>query len=150
MMRTLALLFLAGCAGAAAPANPPDFPQPAPPTAADPSQRGGADAVDASTAGLEKPVVVSRTPLVLTKDAVKYHIQGVALVKCVVELDGSLSACRIVKGLPFLDEAILSSISNWKCEPATYQGHPQRVEMTFAIRVGAPQAAPAAGSAASQ
>ena len=63
------------------------------------------------------------------------RVSGVALAKCVINLDGSLSDCKIMKGLPYMDQAILESLKGWRYTPVMYQGHPQRVEMVIPIRL---------------
>jgi protein TonB len=66
------------------------------------------------------------------------RVGGLALVKCVVNLDGSVSDCHIMKGLQYMDAQILEAARSMKYSPVIYQGHPQRVEMIIPIRVPTP------------
>jgi protein TonB len=119
-----------------------DSPSDAPHDAAD----SGAPGVSPTTVvrfgpGVAKPVLVSQAPMVFTREAYEHNVGGIALVKCIIELDGSVSQCRIVKGLPYMNEAILGSVSRWRYTPVLYKGHPQRVEMVIPVRVHPPAAA---------
>jgi protein TonB len=85
-----------------------------------------------------KPSVVRPPEIVPSKEALAMKVGGVALVKCVINLDGSLTDCRLVKGLPYMDEQLLRAARSMKYTPVIFQGHPQRVEMVFPIRVPTP------------
>ena len=58
-----------------------------------------------------------------------------ALVKCVITTDGSLTNCRIIKGLPFLDKAILEVLPYWKFTPVMFQGRPVSVEYVIPVKI---------------
>jgi hypothetical protein len=83
----------------------------------------------------EKPELVHKAPLFYSKEAAAIGVRGVALVRCIIELDGSLSECSIIKGLPFMHDEILASLEAWKYTPVVYCGHPQRVEMVIPVRL---------------
>jgi protein TonB len=85
--------------------------------------------------GMQKPSVASPADIRCSKDAIAMHVSGVALVKCTVNLDGSLSDCHINKSLPHMDEEIMRGLKTMKFTPVMYQGHPQRVEMSFPLRI---------------
>ena len=87
-------------------------------------------------AGMERPPqYLTQTTPIYTKEAMAMHVTGVALVKCVINLDGSLSDCRITKSIPYMDAAILESLRSWKFTPVMYQGHPQRVDYIITYRI---------------
>ena len=58
-----------------------------------------------------------------------------------IDLDGRLCNCRMLHGLPYMDDVILSSLNTWKYTPVLYKGHPQRVYMVIPVRLSAPTAA---------
>jgi outer membrane biosynthesis protein TonB len=87
---------------------------------------------------MKKPRLLFSAPIAYSEKAAALSVSGVALVKCVIELDGFMSDCRIVKGLPFLNDQILASVQTWKYTPITWCGHPQRVEMIVPIRMRPP------------
>jgi protein TonB len=89
-------------------------------------------------AGMVEPRLLTKTEVTYSSQAWAMRVGGVALARCIIELDGSLSSCRISRGLPYMDEAILNSLRGWRYTPVLYQGHAQRVEMVITIRVPAP------------
>jgi protein TonB len=89
---------------------------------------------------MEAPTLLSRAPLMYTDEAQASNVHGIALVKCIINLDGSVSDCTIVKGLPYMDAALLASVQQWKYTPINWCGHTQRVQMIIPIRV-TPEAA---------
>jgi protein TonB len=84
---------------------------------------------------MERPKLLSNRPPTLTPEAKAANIQGLAIVKCVINLDGSLSNCRLIKGLQFLDKAILEAVSTWRYTPVTFQGRPVTVEYIIQVKV---------------
>jgi hypothetical protein len=91
---------------------------------------------------MNKPALLAKAPIVYTKEADAHQVTGVALVKCVIELDGSLGDCRIKRGLPYMNEQILASLEHWSYTPVVWCGHPVRVEIVIPIRLGPGQARP--------
>jgi protein TonB len=63
------------------------------------------------------------------------HSQGVALAKCIVNLDGSLSDCRIEHSVPFMDEPVLEMLRGTRYTCAIFESHCQRVKMTIPVRI---------------
>jgi protein TonB len=99
---------------------------------------GSGTEIIAFGAGMQKPTLLTTPSVTYSKEAMAMKVGGVALVKCVINLDGSLTGCKIIKGLPYMDQQILESLRSWKYTPVTYQGHPQRVEMIIPFRVPTP------------
>jgi protein TonB len=90
-------------------------------------------------AGMVAPRLVAKTEVTYSAKAWAMKIGGVALARCTIELDGTLSDCRITRPLPYMDDAILEALRAWRYTPVFYQGHPQRVIMTIPIRVATPR-----------
>src|SRR5260370_12419523 len=89
-------------------------------------------------AGMQKPTLLTTPAVIYSKESMAMKVGGVALVECAVNLDGTLTDCKIMNGLPYMDQQILESLRSWKYTPVTYQGHPQRVEMIIPFRVPTP------------
>jgi len=66
------------------------------------------------------------------------HVEGRAILKCVVTTDGSLENCRVLKGLPGMDEAILAAVLQWRHSPALFEGRPVKIQYVVVINVVAP------------
>jgi protein TonB len=93
-----------------------------------------------AAAMLRKPPLTRVPEVFYSDDALAKKVGGIALVKCVVELDGSTSDCRIVKGLPYMNSAILQTASNLRfAGPVLFCDRPQRVEMIIPLRIPRPR-----------
>lgn len=88
--------------------------------------------------GMNRPSLLSQTSPKYSREAAAAKVSGLMLVKCVITLSGSLRNCRIVKGLPFMDQAVLAALSTWQYSPIVYQGHPVSVEYVIPVRLVAP------------
>lgn len=89
--------------------------------------------------GLERPTLLVKTEVTYPARAWAMRSGGVVLATCVINLDGSLSNCRITHSVPGMDEPVLLSLKNWRFTPVVYHGHPQRVLMTIPIRIPTPE-----------
>jgi periplasmic protein TonB len=89
-------------------------------------------------AGMVKPEMLQKPDIRWSKEAFAMHIGGVALLKCTINLDGTVSDCKITKGLPYMDQQILEAVKTMRYSPIMYQGHPQRVEMVIPLRIPSP------------
>jgi protein TonB len=86
-----------------------------------------------------KPTVLKQPTVTYSKEAMAMRQGGVALVKCIVNLDGSLSDCVIQKGVPYMDQQILQMTREFRYSgPVTFQGQPVRVTMIIPFRIPAP------------
>ncbi len=90
--------------------------------------------------------VVSPVPLIspkpaYTSDAMRAKIQGVVLLQCVVESDGSVNRCSVARSLDRtfgLDQEAIRAAQRWRFRPGTRLGEPVAVqvgiEMSFTLR----------------
>jgi TonB family protein len=70
-----------------------------------------------------------------TREARQAKIAGTVIAKCVVTTSGSLTGCKIIKGLPHLDGAVLSALAASRYSPITYEGRPVNVEYVFTLKL---------------
>jgi protein TonB len=84
------------------------------------------------------PGLVSGPPLEYTQQAIEREIEGTMLVECVVSVDGTVHACKVLKGLPFMDRAVVQNLEQRRYKPATLAGKPLEVQYTFTIRLKLP------------
>jgi protein TonB len=85
--------------------------------------------------GMNRPELVSKVDPEYTKEAREASVEGLILAKCVIQTDGSLKRCRIVKSLPTMDQAVLSALAQWRYTPVVYQGKPVAVEYVIPVRL---------------
>ncbi len=124
-------------------AAPPTPPQPEPPavTAAAPPP-----AVAAPTRptvlpfgeGMTRPSSISADEIQFTREAREAKVSGTMIVRCLITTEGSLQNCRIMKSVPMMDQAVLSSLARHQGAPVMYQGHAVAVEYTYTIRLKSP------------
>lgn len=88
--------------------------------------------------GMKRPVLVSKVDPLYTREARDANVEGTILAKCVIGTDGALRRCRIMKGLPLMDEAVLRALSQWRYTPVLYQGRPAAVEYLIPVRLVLP------------
>ena len=87
---------------------------------------------------ITRPRLLRQVPPVYTAEAMEKHVEGRAILKCVVTTDGSLENCRVLKGLPGMDEAILAAVLQWRYSPALFEGRPVKIQYVVVINVVAP------------
>jgi protein TonB len=73
-----------------------------------------------------------------TREALEAKIEGKVIARCTITVDGRLTECRILKGLPFLDRAVLSTLAEQRYTPVRYQGHAKEVFYTLTFRFELP------------
>ena len=108
-------------------------------TAVPPGPPFGEGAVLPCGAGVTLPQVLKERKPSYTSEAMRAKIQGSVEVEAVVDIDGTISAARIVRSLdPQLDEQALNAVRDWRFAPGTMNGKPVPVlitiELTFTIR----------------
>ncbi|WP_309891635.1 TonB family protein [Archangium sp.] len=86
---------------------------------------------------MTRPQRVSGREPQLTEQARAERVRGTALVRCVVRRDGRVTDCKLLNGLPYMDQELLEAVSTWHVTPATAQGQPVDVEYTFVVRISA-------------
>lgn len=86
---------------------------------------------------MTRPQRVSGREPQLTEQARAERVRGTALVRCVVLRDGRVTGCKLLNGLPYMEEELLEAVSTWRVTPITTQGRPVDVEYTFVVRISA-------------
>jgi protein TonB len=88
---------------------------------------------------MQKPSISHPPEITFSKEARAMRVGGLALLECVLNLDGSVSDCSIKKGLQYMEPQLLEAARSMRFSgPVMYQGHPQRVKLTIPIRVPTP------------
>ncbi|MFL5344754.1 MAG: energy transducer TonB [Hyalangium sp.] len=119
----------AACASCTALTNLP--PMPAEPT--------GEETLPFSMGTMTPPKLVSGAPLQYTREALEAQVHGLLIAKCVITREGDVENCRIIKGLPHMEEAVLSALKTRHYTPVTYQGRPISVSYIFNVQLELPR-----------
>ncbi|PTL77530.1 TonB family protein [Vitiosangium sp. GDMCC 1.1324] len=89
--------------------------------------------------GMPRPVEVEGKDIVYTREALSARVEGTMLVRCVITKKGSVENCRVIKGLPHMNEAVVQALQSRTYKPITLQGKTVAVDYTFSIRLVAPR-----------
>ena len=84
------------------------------------------------------PSMISGPAPEYTPDAIDRGIEGTMQVRCVVSAQGTVRGCRVVKGLPFMNAAVIDALERRRYKPALANGKPVDVFYTFNIRLKLP------------
>jgi serine/threonine-protein kinase len=114
---------------------PPETATPAPAPAPPQPQAGGVMHMEE---GMTRPSRVSGGNPVYSREAIEAKSAGTVVAKCVISESGSVSSCRIIKGIPFMDGPVLAALQSWKYTPAQYQGKAVSVEMPVTLKLVPP------------
>lgn len=114
------------------------FLQQAPPTQAADAVSWPIPGVERPGDGVTSPVLVHETKPNYTPEAMRARVQGLVVMECVVEVDGSVGPVRVRRSVePSLDDAAVRTLKQWRFKPGTKDGTPVRVaiivEMSFTL-----------------
>jgi periplasmic protein TonB len=91
--------------------------------------------------GVEIPQLVRQVKPSYTSEAMRAKVQGVVLLECVVQTDGSVGNCSVQRSLDQafgLDQEAIKAARQWQFRPGRRQGEPVPVlvtiELTFTLR----------------
>ncbi|HZI08933.1 MAG TPA: TonB family protein [Myxococcus sp.] len=89
--------------------------------------------------GMTPPNLVSGPNVDYTPQALVAGVEGTMLVKCVITLEGKVRNCRVIKGLPHMDEAVVDALESRHYRPVTFQGRAVSVSYVFTLRFKRPR-----------
>ncbi|MES1240753.1 MAG: energy transducer TonB [Acidobacteriota bacterium] len=108
----------------AAPVVPVVAPPP-PPVNDAPIQVGGA---------VMKPEVVFRTEPRYTELARKARVEGVVVIRAIIDERGNVTDVQLLRGQPMgLDQAAMEAVRTWRFKPATLHGNPVKVYFNLTV-----------------
>jgi serine/threonine-protein kinase len=77
-------------------------------------------------------------PIQYTPEALAAKVEGTLSVKCTLAPSGRLENCEVLKGLPFMDKAVLDSLASRRYKPLSLDGAPISVDYIFDVRLKLP------------
>lgn len=89
--------------------------------------------------GMTPPTQVRTTPIEWTPAARAAGVEGTLIAKCVITTEGEVRDCRVIKGLPHMNEAVVDALESWRYRPVTYQGKAVSVSYVFTLRLRLPR-----------
>ncbi|RYZ38144.1 MAG: energy transducer TonB [Myxococcaceae bacterium] len=89
--------------------------------------------------GMSRPEMLSGAQFSYTREAQLAGVEGLIVARCVITAEGTVRDCRILKGLPHMNDAVLSALASRQYQPMTFQGRPVNVSYTFNINLKMPR-----------
>lgn len=105
----------------------------APPTPAPPAQRPAPTVVRPGFQGIREPKRISGSPPEYPVFARTAKIQGTVILEAVIDEHGEVGRIKVLKPLPFLDQAAISAVQQWRYTPTLLNGVPVSVLMTITV-----------------
>jgi TonB family protein len=93
--------------------------------------------------GMTRPELLSGEDPVYTKEALEERVQGLAIIKCVITAEGTVTSCRIIKPLVHMEQSLLKALESRRYKPVLYKGKPIAVDYVFNIKLTLPEPKPA-------
>jgi len=91
------------------------------------------------TAGMSRPVRIAGGDPRYTNQALAAKVSGTMVVRCIIELDGSLSACKVLKPVAHMEQATLDALAGHRYRPIMFEGRPRRVSYVFNFNFVSPK-----------
>ncbi|MCP3141057.1 energy transducer TonB [Pyxidicoccus xibeiensis] len=89
--------------------------------------------------GMTPPVLLGGQHIDYTPQALAARVEGTLVAKCVITVEGRVRDCKVLKGLPHMDEAVLDALHSRRYRPVTFQGRPVSVSYSFTLRLSLPR-----------
>jgi periplasmic protein TonB len=106
------------------PAPPPPPPPPAPAAWREPYRVGG---------DVKEPRIVSLVQPRYPSTALRARVQGTVVLEATLNENGTVDAIKVVSGHPFLLNAAIDAVKQWRYEPTLLNGHPVAVVLTAIV-----------------
>lgn len=88
---------------------------------------------------MTRPVFISGPEPTYTQRALEQEVAGLMVVKCVLTAEGTVRDCRVLKGLPHMDSAVVDALEHRRYKPATQNGKPVEINYVFKLNLEVPR-----------
>jgi protein TonB len=89
--------------------------------------------------GMTPPVPLDRRNIDYTPEARMAQVEGTLIARCVITVEGQVRECKVIKGVPHMNQAVVDALQSWRYRPVMYQGRPVSVSYVFTIRLKMPR-----------
>jgi protein TonB len=83
---------------------------------------------------IRPPVKVKDAAPVYPEIARAARVQGIVILEATIDASGRVSATRLLRSVPLLDEAALAAVRQWVFTPTRLNGEPTAVIMTVTVQ----------------
>jgi len=80
------------------------------------------------------PKLIQKVPPVYPEAARKARVEGVVILEATTDTYGRISAVKVLRGIPLLDQAAVDALRQWVYEPVVIDGKPQPVTFTVTMQ----------------
>lgn len=88
---------------------------------------------------MARPMQLSGHDPIYPSEARNAGVEGTMVAKCIITVKGSVTDCRILKSLPYMDKPVLDALYSRKYTPVIFEGGPTAVSYIFNIRIVRPK-----------
>jgi hypothetical protein len=74
-----------------------------------------------------------------TQEALEHRVEGDWAARCILTREGHMTRCRVLKSLPYMDEALIQTLHASRYAPVTYAGKPVEIEFFYNLRLRLPE-----------
>ena len=104
---------------------------------------GGVPGGNASAAlpfglGMTRPQQIAGAVPQYSREAIAARVEGKVIVRCIITVSGEVRDCKMIKGVPILQDIVLESLRQSRFTPVSYQGHPEAVQYVFTFNFKLP------------
>ncbi len=86
-----------------------------------------------ATRDIKPRKLIKRVEPIYPKEARKEGIEGVVILEAVTDIYGRVSAVKILRSIPLLDQAAVDAVRQWVYEPAVIDGKPRGAIFTVTV-----------------
>jgi TonB family protein len=95
---------------------------------------GREDLMSVDREDVTAPRAISKQPPLYTEVARKERVQGVVILRLVIDKSGDVTETEVLRGLPYgLTETAIEAVKKWKFAPAQHEGKPVSVLYNITI-----------------
>jgi protein TonB len=88
--------------------------------------------------GMTRPQQIAGAAPQYSREAIAARVEGKVIVRCIITIDGQVRDCKVIKGVPILQDIVLDSLRQSRYTPVSYQGHPEAVQYVFTFNFKLP------------
>ncbi|HLZ43883.1 MAG TPA: energy transducer TonB [Candidatus Sulfotelmatobacter sp.] len=85
------------------------------------------------SSGVESGLIVNKVAPHYPAEAREQHIQGVVVLRAIIDKDGNVANLELISGDPTLAEAAIVAVKQWKYKPFLLNGNPMEVETQIQV-----------------
>jgi hypothetical protein len=84
---------------------------------------------------MTQPKLISGEELRHTPEALAAQVEGLIVARCTLTCMGEVKHCRILKGLPHMNQVTLAVLESRRYHPVRYLGRPMNVSYNFHVKL---------------